>query len=90
MYPSYNADKYSQLMDELQRFSSGPSQSLLSITAQQARNKKHGKKSADKSHVHTKCGHMTHDLHSILVSMERYYHNLDAVDDNYDDLNMPM
>ena len=35
-------------------------------------------------------GHSVWTLHSVLVSLERYYHNLDTVEDSYDDLNMPL
>ena len=64
LYPSFEAERYSGLMEDLQRFAPTTPRP---------------------GHIH----HGTANLHPILVSLERYYHSLDAVDDSYDDLNLP-
>ncbi len=84
LFPSQEADRYTPLIEDIFKYDVQPksAKSILFFNPKQNTTKDLTLDSSD--------SHSTIELHSLQLSMERFYHSLEAVDDSYDDMNLPL
>ena len=76
LYPSQDSDRFTLLVEDIQKYS--------------VQSKSANANTRDSRVKKTSLSHTTIELHSLQLSMERFYHSLEAVDNSYDDLNLPL
>ena len=84
LFPSQEADRYTPLIEDLLKYGVQPksAKSILYFKSNQNTTKD--------LNLDSRYSHSTIELHSLQLSMERFYHSLEAVDDSYDDMNIPL
>ena len=81
LYPSQDSDRFTPLVEDIQKYSVHSNNANLNSLLGNSKDLKSSKSSI---------AHTTYELHSLQLSMERFYHSLEVVDNSYDDLNLPL